>query len=130
MFMHYLLPCNNSKSTRPFLEYPGMARVFARYESQRGHMEYNEEINNQTPCKKKMCGRKYVKRGIVKHRTFWKNFYNPMPKNIADLIKAKGGATKYRLHGVGVQVCCCVFFKMYLSNNILCTINLAIVLYG
>ena len=40
-----------------------------------------------------------------------------MPRKIADLIKAKGGATKYRLHGVGVQVCCCVFINMYLSNT-------------
>ena len=80
-------------------------------------MEYSEEISNQKPCKKKICGSKSVKRGIVQHRTFWKNFYNPMPRKIADLIQAKGGATKYRLHGVGVQVCCCVFIKMYLSNT-------------
>ena len=42
-----------------------------------------------------------------------------MPRNIADLIKAKGGggATKYRLHGVGVQVGCCIFIKMYLNNT-------------
>ena len=63
--MHYLLPCNNSKSTTTFLEYPGMARVFARYESNRGRLKYNEEISNQTQCKKKICGSKYVKRGIV-----------------------------------------------------------------
>ena len=40
-----------------------------------------------------------------------------MPRKIADLIKANEGATKYQLHGVGVQVCCCVFIKMYLSNT-------------
>ena len=40
-------------------------------------------------------------------------------KQITDLIKAKGGATKYmyRLHGVGVHVCCCVCIKMYMSNT-------------
>ena len=69
-----------------------MARVFARYESYRGRLEYNEEISNQKPCKKKICESEYVKRGIVYHRTFWKNFYNPMPRKIADRIKAKGGA--------------------------------------
>ena len=42
-----------------------MDRVFARYESQRGHLEYSEEISNQKPCKKKICVSKSVKRGIV-----------------------------------------------------------------
>ena len=56
----------------------------------------------------------------------WKQVYeawysvapnNPMSRKIADLIKAKRGATKYRLHGLGVHVCCCVFIKIYLSNT-------------
>ena len=38
---------------------------------------------------------------------------NLMPRSIADLIKAKGGATKYRIYDVGVQVCCYVFIGMY-----------------
>ena len=25
----------------------------------------------------------------------------------------KGGATKHQLHDLGVQICCCVFIKMY-----------------
>ena len=33
--------------------------------------------------------------------------------------KAKGGATNYWLYDVGVQVCCCVFIQMYLSNTML-----------
>ena len=37
-----------------------------------------------------------------------------MPRRIADLIKAKGDATKYQLYDVGVQ-CCCVFIEMYLK---------------
>ena len=41
--------------------------------------------------------------------------YNSMPRNIADLIKAKAGATKYRIYDVGVQVCCYVFIEMYLK---------------
>ena len=80
-----------------------------------------KEIVYQKPCKKKICGSEYVKRGcIVQHRTFWKYFYNSMPRKIADLIKAKEGATKYQLHYVGIQVCCGVFTKMFLSNTMLC----------
>ena len=58
--MHYLLPYNNSKSNRTFLEYEGipvleMTRVFTRYYSHRGRLEYKEEISNQKPCKKNIC---------------------------------------------------------------------------
>ena len=42
-------------------------------------------------------------------------FYNSMPRRIAALIKANGGATKYCLYDVGGQVCCCVFIGMYIN---------------
>ena len=45
--------------------------------------------------------------------------YNSMSRRISDLIKAKGGATNYWLYDVGVQVCCCGFIEMYLSNTML-----------
>ena len=35
--------------------------------------------------------------------------YNLMPRKIANVIKAKGGAMKYYLYYIGIQVCCCVF---------------------
>ena len=38
-----------------------------------------------------------------------------MSRRNADLIKANIGQTKYRLHDVGVQVCCCVVSGIYLS---------------
>ena len=46
-----------------------------------------------------------------------------MPWKIADLVKSKGGATKYRLHDVGIQLCCFVFIQMYLSNTVLLCLN-------
>ena len=42
------------------------------------------------------------------------SFSYSMPMKIADLIKAKGGSTKYWLYDVGVLVCC-AFIGMYLS---------------
>ena len=53
-----------------------------------------KDISNQKQCIKKICGSKYVKCGIVYHQMFRENFYNPKPRKIADLITAKGGATK------------------------------------
>ena len=42
-----------------------MTMILARHEYHRERLEYNEEIGNQMPCKKKKCGSQYVKRGIV-----------------------------------------------------------------
>ena len=55
-----------------------------------------------------MCGSEYVKRGIV-----LRELNNLMLRSIADLIKAKGSATKHRIYDLGVQVCCYVFIGMY-----------------
>ena len=95
-----------------------MSRKIFRKEPHRGCFEYNKEIN-EIGNQKNRCGRKYVNRGIMQHRTVWKNFYNSLPRKIADLIKAKWVATKYQLRDVGVQVCWCVFIKMYLSITML-----------
>ena len=42
-----------------------MTRELARHEYHRERFEYNEEIGNKMPCKKKRCGSQYVKRDIV-----------------------------------------------------------------
>ena len=42
IFMHDLAPCHNSKSTRIFLDCKGIHRKFARHESHRKRLEYNE----------------------------------------------------------------------------------------
>ena len=43
IFIHDLAPCHNSKSTRTFQECSRMTREFARQESHRERLEYNEE---------------------------------------------------------------------------------------
>ena len=53
----------------------------------------------------------------------WKNFYNSMPRKITDLIKPRGGATKYLLHDVCVQVCCSIFIGMKSSSTMLLCLN-------
>ena len=67
--MHYLLPCNNSKSTRTFLEYTGIPVLeWPVYSPDMNPIEDVWNIMNRLvtkSCVKKICGSKYVKRGIV-----------------------------------------------------------------
>ena len=55
--------------------------------------------------------------------------YNSMPRRIADLIKAKGGARKYWFYDVGVQVCCFIFIGMYLKYDALFSLECIWYLY-
>ena len=72
-----------------------MTRAFARHESHREHLEYNEEFGYQMLCKKwikRVCESWYsVPPNVIEE------FYK-MPRRNADLIKAKGAATKYWLY--------------------------------
>ena len=71
IFMHDLAPCNNSYITRTFIEYkvipvlewPGYSPDMKPIEDVCNTMK--KEIGNQKLCKKKICGSKYVKCGIV-----------------------------------------------------------------
>ena len=130
--IHDLVPCHNSKSTWKFLECKGIPIL----EWPENRPDINpiqnvwnitkKEIGNLKLCKKKkICGSGYVKLDKVQHHKSWKKFYNSMPRRIADLIKAKGDATKYWLwyrctmllcfHGNVYKVCCCAFIGMHLK---------------
>ena len=85
-----------------------MAREFARHESHRQRLEYNKKIL-VTECHIKI---RDVEASMSVARNVLKEFYNSMPRKSADLIKAKGGATKYCHYDVGVQ-CRCVFIEVY-----------------
>ena len=87
-----------------------MAREYARHESHIKLLDNNQkEIGNQMQWKKEeMCKR------VCEALNNLIELYNSMLGRISDLIKAKGGATKYRLYDVGVQ-CCCVFIEMHLK---------------
>ena len=71
IFTHDLLPCKNSKSTRTFLEYKEIPVLkWPGYSPDMNHIEnvwniIKFEIGSQKLCKMKICGREYVKRGIV-----------------------------------------------------------------
>ena len=71
IFMHDLAQCNNSNITRTFIEYKGLPVLeWSGYSPDMKTIEdvcntMKEEIGNQKLCKKKMCGSKYVKCGIV-----------------------------------------------------------------
>ena len=71
-----------------------MTRELTRHEYHRERLEYNEEIGNQIPCKKKIwkpvCEASYsVAPNVLKELN------NSMPRRITDLIKAKGDTKKY-----------------------------------
>ena len=66
-------------------------------------------IGNQIPCKKEDMWQQVCEAWYSVAPKVLEVLYNLMPRKIANLIKAKGGATKYYLYYIGIQVCCCVF---------------------
>ena len=59
--MQDLAPCHDSTSTRTYPERKGMPILELPGNSQdMNPKEYNDEIGNQMPCRKKKCGSEYV----------------------------------------------------------------------
>ena len=64
--MQDLAPCHDSKSTRTFSERKGMPILeWPGNSLDMSPIDYNDEIGNQCPVKKKRCGSEYVKHGIL-----------------------------------------------------------------
>ena len=73
-----------------------MAREFARHESNRERLEYNEEkIGNQTPCKNEEMWTPVCETWYSLALSALEELKNSMSRRIADLIKGKGDAKKY-----------------------------------
>ena len=88
IFMHDLVPCHNSKSTRTFpeckgisiLEWPGNSLDMNPIETVWYIMK--KETSNQMTCKKKICGSRYVKCEIYSVApNVLEQLYDSMPKN-------------------------------------------------
>ena len=93
-----------------------MAREFTRHESHREYLEYNEKKRSVTKCYvKRICLEATLRAWYSIAPNVLEELYNSMPMRIADLIKAKKGATKYWLYDACVKICCCVFIGMNLS---------------
>ena len=73
-----------------------------------------KEIGNQMLCKKKNMWKRVCEAWYSVAPNILEEFYNSMPRRIADLNKDKVGATKFCLYDVGEQECCYVFIGMYL----------------
>ena len=71
-----------------------MTRESVRHEYHREHLEYNEEIGNQMPCKKRNMEPVYDGLCSVAPNVL-EELNNSMPRRITDLIKAKGDTNKY-----------------------------------
>ena len=73
-----------------------------------------------------------MKRGIVQHQTPWKNLTIQCQGELQILL-SKWRCNEYCLYDVGVQVCSCVFNRMYLSM-VLCfhwnVLNIHIQMYS
>ena len=117
--MNYLVPRHNSKSSRTFLECKGISVL--EWPGNLPDMNPIENvwntikkvIGNQLPCKREVMWDRVCDARYSVAPNVLEELYNSMPRRIADLYKAKGGATNYQINDVGVQVCCCVFFGMY-----------------
>ena len=72
-----------------------MTRVLARHEYHRERLEYNEEIDNQMPCRKKEMWRPVCEAWYSVATNVLEELNNPMPRRIKDFIKAKGDTKKY-----------------------------------
>ena len=59
------------------------------------HIEYNDEICNQMPCKKEKMWKRVCEAWYSVALNVLEEPYNAMSRRIADLIKAKGDATIY-----------------------------------
>ena len=67
-----------------------MTRVLPRHEYHRDRLEYNEEIGNQMPCRKKEMWKLVCEAWYSVAPNVLEELNNSMPTRITDLIKAKG----------------------------------------
>ena len=63
-----------------------MTRVLARHEYHRERLEYNEEIDNQMPCRKKEMWRPVCEAWYSVAPNVLEELNNPMPRRIKDFI--------------------------------------------
>ena len=99
--MHDLVLCHNSKNTRtfleckqvPVLEWSGNLTDIYPVENVWNIMKI--EVGNQMPCIKEDMWKRVCEAWYSVALNVLEELYNSMPRGIADLIKAKGGAMKY-----------------------------------
>ena len=72
-----------------------MTRELARHEYHREHLEYNEEIGNQMPCKKEEMWKHVCEAWYSVAPNVLEELNNSMPRRIIDHMKAKGDTKKY-----------------------------------